>query len=102
MQTQCLTDNNLNHIIYVNESLLTHNVDIHTWIVCLWKTNTDEISSEITTNKNENILKRMAEKHLGFRNTIYSDSCQGYNFLNREEILEIFIPFKNKMILHIF
>ena len=44
---------------------------------------TDEIRLEFITNRYENTLKPIIERHVGFGNIICSDSWAGYNFIIR-------------------
>ena len=53
------------------------------WALGLINTATNEIRLELITNRNENILKPIIEKHVGPGNIICSDSWAGYNFLSR-------------------
>ena len=49
----------------------------------LINTATNEIRLELITNRDENILKPIIEKHVCPGNIICSDSWAGYNFLSR-------------------
>ena len=53
---------------------------MQTWVVGIINTDINEIRLEVVTNRNEETLKAIVEKHIGIGNTVYSDSWPGYNF----------------------
>ena len=48
-------------------------------------TKNNAIRLEVVSNRNEENLKPIIEKHVGVGNTIYTDSWAGYNFLSRPD-----------------
>ena len=79
-----LSNEDDDEIICVDESLFTHNSHEQQWVVGLINISTNEIRLELVENRNEETLKKIIEKHVGYGNTIYTDSWSGYNFLDRQ------------------
>ena len=75
--------NNANNILYFDESLFTHRDGIQAWVVGIINTDINEMRLEVVANRNEEMLKALKEKHIGIGNIVYTDSWDGYNFLNR-------------------
>jgi hypothetical protein len=74
---------NSHQVVCVDESLFTHNKGKQQWVFGLINTATNEIRLELIPNSDENTLKTIIERHVGYGNIICSDSWAGYNFLSR-------------------
>ena len=77
-----LANINANQRIAFDESLFTHNANIQQWVVGLINIDTKEIRLELVSNRNQNTLKYIIEKHVGRGNIINTDSWAGYNFIS--------------------
>ena len=77
-----LANINDNQRIAVDESFFTHNANVQQWVVGLINIDTKEIRLELVSNRNQNTLKYIIEKHVGRGNIINKDSWPGYNFIS--------------------
>ena len=75
-------DNNALKNIAVDESLFVHDYDgTQEWVIGLIDIQTKKIRLELAHERNENILKKIIQHHVGYNNTIISDGWEAYNWL---------------------
>ena len=74
---------NSQQVVFFDESLFTHKEEEQQRVLGLNNTAANEIRLELITNRDENTLKPITERHVGHGNIICSDSWAGYYYLSR-------------------
>ena len=67
----------------VDESLFTHYGGVSQWVIGIVDIESKSIRLEVVSQRDEDTLKIIINKHIMIGNNIYTDNWNGYNFISR-------------------